>query len=110
VNVHAHSSTTFSLKFSSQYPELNMKTNDEWKAIIQEVSAALDSSQPQPAISAQSLTPSTLGKTIDHTLLKLDATPTQVTATCNEAIKYNFAVLPPLLPTPSPPPATILTT
>jgi hypothetical protein len=76
----------------SYQQKFNMRTNDEWKAIIQEISSALDTSQPKPAISARDLLTTTLAKTIDHTLLKLDATPDQITDLCREAIQYNFAV------------------
>ena len=67
-------------------------TNEEWKAVIAEVAAEVDAAQPKVAIPASSLTPKSLAKTIDHTLLKLDATEDQVTQLCKEAVQYDFAV------------------
>lgn len=67
-------------------------TNEEWKAVVAGVADALDDAHPKVAIPADSLTAASLTKTIDHTLLKLDATEDQITELCKEAVQYDFAV------------------
>jgi deoxyribose-phosphate aldolase len=75
-------------------------TNQEWRSVIDEVAAEVDAAQPTIPIPASSLTAKSLAKTIDHTLLKLDATEDQVTQLCKEAVEYDFAVLSPTLSIP----------
>ena len=71
-------------------------TNEEWAKIIDEITKEADQArgenESKPTISSSSLTAKSLAKTIDHTLLKLDATEEQVTQLCDEAKEYDFAV------------------
>lgn len=69
-----------------------MRSNEEWQSIFTEVSKAIESSHPTPAISVDSINATTLAGTIDHTLLKLDATSAGITELCKEASEYDFAV------------------
>ena len=69
------------------------RTQDEWQKIIDDVHSKLpkDASQfpTYPVPKPGSLE---FAKLIDHTLLKLDATPEQIDALCDEARKYQFKV------------------
>jgi hypothetical protein len=71
---------------------MSPSTSEEWKTTIAEVAGALDTAKPTIAIPVNKLTASSLAKTIDHTLLKTDATEDQITELCKEAIQYDFAV------------------
>lgn len=71
---------------------MSPSTNEEWKATIAEIAGALDAAKPTIALPADELTVSSLAKTIDHTLLKTDASEAQITEICEEAVKYDFAV------------------
>ncbi len=65
-------------------------TNEEWAARIQAVERDLSVPRvqhPYPAIGSPAF-----AKLIDHTLLKLEATPPQIDALCSEARKYGFKV------------------
>ena len=65
-------------------------TNDEWTLFIAEVERDLFVSQepyPCPLIGSPAL-----AKTIDHTLLKLEARAVQIDALCAEARVDGFAV------------------
>jgi deoxyribose-phosphate aldolase len=44
-------------------------------------------------MTSSNITPAQLAKTIDHTLLKPEATPDQIEKLCSEAKKYNFAAV-----------------
>ncbi|CAZ82260.1 unnamed protein product [Tuber melanosporum] len=63
-----------------------MRSNEDWKiavkAKIDEVLANATAAEYPP--------PASLPATIDHTLLKPDATPAQINTLCDEAIKYGF--------------------
>ena len=65
-----------------------MRSNEDWKiavkAKIDEVLANANPTEYPP--------PASLPATIDHTLLKPDATPAQIDTLCDEAIKYGFKV------------------
>lgn len=69
------------------------RTNDEWEAVIEakvaEVVADTSLMNYAPDITTAD---KTFALTIDHTLLKPDATPSQVDTLCDEAIKYGFKV------------------
>lgn len=69
------------------------RTNDEWEALIEAKTAEVvaDSSLTNyaPGITTAD---NSFALTIDHTLLKPDATPSQVDTLCDEAIKYGFKV------------------
>ena len=65
-------------------------TNAEWEGFIEETASELDVSfEPYPCPDIRSLS---FTKTIDHTLLKLDATATQIDDLCAEARVDQFAV------------------
>jgi len=65
-------------------------THDEWLAIFDQAEGDLPS---QPVVyKAPNVGSVDFAKTIDHTLLKLDATMEQVDAICEEARKFNFQV------------------
>lgn len=69
------------------------RTNDEWEAVIEakvaEVVADTSLMNYAPDITTAD---KTFALTVDHTLLKPDATPSQVDTLCDEAIKYGFKV------------------
>ncbi|KAF2202226.1 aldolase [Delitschia confertaspora ATCC 74209] len=64
-------------------------TNEEWAAQIAETQKKVvvnkDVVHPRPAIGSREF-----AETIDHTLLKLDATPSQIDALCSEARTEGF--------------------
>ncbi|PPR01556.1 hypothetical protein CVT24_005882 [Panaeolus cyanescens] len=68
-------------------------TEEEWSSFIQEkvdqVLSNLDS-PTSPLADLTSASDRRFPLTIDHTLLKQDATPDQIDALCDEAIKYDF--------------------
>jgi len=72
------------------------RTNDEWaSAIATKVSEVLaDTSRPEFSLASSITSPSSdaFPATIDHTLLKPDATPAQIDELCVQAIQYNFKV------------------
>ncbi|KIW07661.1 deoxyribose-phosphate aldolase [Verruconis gallopava] len=70
-----------------------MSTDEFWKSKIAEVSSTLERADPKPAISCHDLTASALASTIDHTLLRPDATRDQVAELCDEAVRYGFAAV-----------------
>ena len=65
-------------------------TDDEWETIIDKAEENL------PKIPVEYKAPTVgseeFAKTIDHTILKLDATKEQVDAICEEARRFNFKV------------------
>lgn len=63
-------------------------TDDEWASIIASTISAVESS-PRPSYPL----PDSIPGTIDHTLLKLDATQAQVDNLCAEARVHNFATV-----------------
>lgn len=85
--------------------EAMSRTNDEWEAAIEAKIAEVvaDSSLTNYA-SGITTADNGFALTIDHTLLKPDATPSQVDTLCDEAIRYGFKVL----GRPSPPPSSTL--
>ena len=72
------------------------RTNDEWAtAIANKVSEVLaDTSKAEFSLASSITSPSSdaFPATIDHTLLKPDATPAQIDELCAQAIQYNFKV------------------
>lgn len=65
-------------------------TNEEWEALIEKTEKSLvvsTEAYPIPNVGSREF-----NKTIDHTLLKLDATPAQIDELCEEAKKDDFAV------------------
>ena len=65
-------------------------TQDEWLAIFDHAGQNLSSVPIE--YKAPSVGTATFAKTIDHTLLKLEATGEQVDALCKEAKRHNFKV------------------
>lgn len=63
-------------------------TQDEWLAIFDQADQNLPSGPLE--YKAPSVGTATFAKTIDHTLLKLEATGKQVDTLCEEAKRYNF--------------------
>lgn len=70
-------------------------TNEVWKALVEkkvtEVLADTSTTDYAPGITSAD---ENFARTIDHTLLKPDATPSQINQLCDEAIKYGFRVKP----------------
>ena len=65
-------------------------TDDEWETIIDEAEGNLPKTPVEykaPTVGSEEF-----AKTIDHTILKLDATKEQVDAICEEARRFNFKV------------------
>ena len=66
------------------------QTNEEWVAIFEQAEKELPSF---PIVhGAPSLGSDAFAKTIDHTLLKLDATAEKIDTLCEEAVRHNFRV------------------
>ena len=65
-------------------------TDDEWETIIDQAERSLPSTPVE--YKAPNLGSEEFAKTIDHTILKLDATKEQVDAICEEARRFNFKV------------------
>ena len=79
---------------TSQFPTSSMMTtrytDDEWEAIIDKAEGNLPRTPVEykaPTVGSEEF-----AKTIDHTILKLDATKEQVDAICEEARRFNFKV------------------
>lgn len=77
------------------------QTNEEWTQIISEAQQYIEQAKKadDPLLSSSKsqdaegrITGADLARSIDHTLLKLDATPEQITELCKEAKQYNFVV------------------
>lgn len=69
-----------------------VRTNEEWAALIS--TKVLDVQKAgKPKVTVHVTSPNAeFARTIDHTLLKPDATPAQIDALCDEAIKFKFKV------------------
>lgn len=65
-------------------------TDDEWETIINQAERNLPSTPVE--YKAPNLGSEEFAKTIDHTILKLDATKEQVDAICEEARRFHFKV------------------
>ena len=65
-------------------------TDDEWETIIDKAELNLPSTPVE--YKAPNLGSEEFAKTIDHTILKLDATKEQVDAVCEEARRFHFKV------------------
>lgn len=65
-------------------------TDDEWETIIDQAERNLPSTPVE--YKAPNLGSEEFAKTIDHTILKLDATKEQVDAICEEARRFHFKV------------------
>ena len=68
----------------------NRNTKDEWLAVIEQADKGTPSSfteykAPEPASEE-------FAKSIDHTLLKLESTQSQIDELCEEARRHNFKV------------------
>ena len=64
-------------------------TPQEWRAIISEVARELEVYEQDYCPDIRKID---IARTIDHTLLKLDASPKQIDELCGEARIANFAV------------------
>lgn len=75
----------------------NRYTQDEWLTIIDQAKENFQVGRVNykaPNIGTQDF-----AKSIDHTLLKLDATKEQIDKLCEEARRHNFKVRPYIYPT-----------
>lgn len=68
------------------------RTSEEWAALVNAKISQVKNSPAPVSNPKTSLTNHQLAQTIDHTLLKPDATPSQIDNLCDEAIKHNFKV------------------
>lgn len=72
------------------------RTDGDWSSFINEkiteVLSQESHSDPTPLSSITTPSDPRFPLTIDHTLLKQDATPAQIDALCDEAIEYGFKV------------------
>ncbi|KDR81016.1 hypothetical protein GALMADRAFT_91728 [Galerina marginata CBS 339.88] len=71
------------------------RKDDEWSTLINSkileiLSQETSNDEPSPLASITSPGDPRFPLAIDHTLLKQDATPTQIDSLCDEAIKYGF--------------------
>jgi len=68
-------------------------TDSQWeKAIAQTISAVTSDQSPVKKYEYPALSSKEFAKCMDHTLLKIDATPVQIAVLCEEASKYGFKV------------------
>lgn len=68
-------------------------TQDEWRGLLREAEHDLKHSSVQPPdTKTLELDPGAIANSIDHTLLKLDATSEQIDQLCAEAKRYDFKV------------------
>lgn len=67
-------------------------TDADWQKLAEETQNKLAIEQSSGKDVVSKLTLESLAKTVDHTLLKLDATEAQIDAVCEEAKKDKFAV------------------
>lgn len=70
----------------------NRYTQDEWLAIFSQAKGNLEVARAE--YKAPNIGTEDFAKSIDHTLLKLDATKEQVDQLCEEARRHNFKVRP----------------
>ncbi|KDQ26336.1 hypothetical protein PLEOSDRAFT_159742 [Pleurotus ostreatus PC15] len=66
------------------------RTNEDWAQAIEAHVAQVNKLTSKPIASSILLPDSSFAQFIDHTLLKSNATPSQIDQLCNEAIKYKF--------------------
>ncbi|KAG7093480.1 hypothetical protein E1B28_007155 [Marasmius oreades] len=71
---------------------MSPRTNDEWATVIgQKITEVLaDTSEPSSSFTSLNSPNDVFASGIDHTLLKPDATPAQIDALVDEAVKYRF--------------------
>ncbi|RDB27763.1 Deoxyribose-phosphate aldolase [Hypsizygus marmoreus] len=65
------------------------RTDEMWAQLIKEKVSNIQSAF-DPTLSKSTFTSAELAQTIDHTLLKPDATTAQIDELCDQAIQYNF--------------------
>ena len=69
------------------------KSNEEWKAWIASRSSEIPSTLPSDGfVTVNSAGDDAFAATIDHTLLKPEATPAMIDELCDQALKYRFKV------------------
>lgn len=68
------------------------RTQEEWEAAVETKVTEVDNTSSTNYAPEITTADKTFALTIDHTLLKPDATPTQVDKLCDEAVKYGFKV------------------
>ncbi|KAG9224332.1 hypothetical protein CCMSSC00406_0004831 [Pleurotus cornucopiae] len=69
------------------------RTNEDWVQAIEAHVAQVNKLTSEPIASSILLPDSNFAQFIDHTLLKSNATPSQIDQLCNEAIQYKFKVV-----------------
>ena len=74
---------------------MDYQNNEGWQRLFQKTEQSLTESEPPAKAAAYSA--GDLAGCIDHTLLKLDATQSQIDTLCQEAIVNRFKVGPPAL-------------
>lgn len=67
-------------------------SNSEWESLIKEKITQVSNLPATPPAKPATLSNDKLALTIDHTLLKPDATSVQIDDLCDEALKYKFKV------------------
>ena len=67
-------------------------TDKEWENVIKDVETNLLVPQAPDLLSSWLGAPEEIVKLIDHTLLKVEATPSQIDVLCAEARIYRFKV------------------
>jgi hypothetical protein len=86
------------------------RLNEEWKSIVEtKVAEVLADGSTTTDYAPGITSPDEIfAFTIDHTLLRPDATPLQIDQLCDEAIKYGFRVKTLPFSFPSPPPFSFI--
>ena len=68
----------------------NRNTKNEWIAVIEQAEKGISSTFAE--YKAPGLESEEFAKSIDHTLLKLESTQSQIDELCEEARRHNFKV------------------
>lgn len=72
---------------------IEVRTDSEWEAFVHEKASEIESNlSTGPFASIMSPSDDRFPPALDHTLLKPDATPSQIDVLCAEAIKFGFKV------------------
>ena len=90
INIDTNGQSIQSAEFPTPSTMTTRYTDDEWETIIDRAEENLLETPVEykaPTVGSEEF-----AKTIDHTILKLDATKEQVDAICEEARRFNFKV------------------
>ena len=90
INIDTNGQSTQTAEFPTPSIMTTRYTDDEWETIIDKAEGNLPRTPVE--YKAPNVGSEEFAKTIDHTILKLDATKEQVDAICEEARRFHFKV------------------